>query len=197
MQFLLDSLGAFEDMPTWEEAANGLFDAGLTLNPSELHGTLVGLLASGYMPDADNHLDGTVAAAERALAIDLRGEMVDLVARMNLATLSAIRDSDYAFQPLLPEDDDTAEERLLSVGRWATGFLTGFTQGVSAGQGGDTAVPPDTAETLRDFAAIAQVETDVADGDDADRDLEELIEYLRFAALNVVLDTLNNKEDLS
>lgn len=169
----------------------------MTLNPSELHGTLVGLLASGFEPTEGDHLDATVAAAERALAVDLRGEMVDLVARMNLATLSAVRDSEYAFQPLLPDDSDDIESRLLSVSRWATGFLTGFTQGVSTGKGGDSVVAPDTAESLRDFAAIAQVDSNVADSDDADRDLEELIEYLRFAALNVVQDTLSQKESQS
>ncbi len=194
---MLESLGAFEEMPTWEEAANALFEAGLTVNPSELHGTLVGLMGAGFAPTDSQHLESTVAATEKALAIDLRGEMVDLLARMNLATLSAVRDSDYAFHPLLPDDDDTIEDRVLSVSRWATGFLTGFTQGVAVTQGADSAVSPDTAETLRDFAAIAQVETDVADGDDADRDLEELIEYLRFAALNVVQDALNNKDLLT
>ena len=44
---LLDSLGEFEDMPGWAETADGLFDAGLTANPSELHGALVGLMGSG------------------------------------------------------------------------------------------------------------------------------------------------------
>jgi hypothetical protein len=190
---VLESLGAFEDMPSWEEAANALFDAGLTVNPSELHGTLVGLLASGFAPEEDAHLEKTVAATERALAVDLSGATVDLLGRMNLATLSAVRDSDYAFYPLLPGDDDSFEERLLSVGRWATGFITGYTQGVSAGQGGNSAVAPDTAETLRDFAAIAQVDSNVDDSDDAERDLEELIEYLRFAALNSVQDTLSHQ----
>jgi uncharacterized protein YgfB (UPF0149 family) len=180
-------------MPSWEEAANALFESGLTVNPSELHGTLVGLLAAGFVPGEADHFETTLAAAERALAVDLRGEIVDLVARMNLATLSAVRDSDYAFHPLLPGDDDTFEERLLSVSRWATGFLTGFTQGISAGPGGDSAVAPDAAEALRDFAAIAQVDSNADDSDDAERDLEELIEYLRFAALNVVQDTLDNR----
>ena len=192
---MLESLGAFEEMPTWEEAANALFEGGLTINPSELHGTLVGLIASGFAPADDGHLEGTVSATERALATDLRGEMVDLVARMNLATLSAVRDSEYAFQPLLPEDDDDIEERVLSVGRWATGFLTGYTQGVAANKAGDSALAPDTAETLRDVAAIAQSESAVQDGDAADRDLEEVVEYLRFAALNGIHDMFNHNQD--
>ena len=43
---MLDSLGAFEDMPDWEELADLLFNAGQTVNPSEIHGVMVGLLAS-------------------------------------------------------------------------------------------------------------------------------------------------------
>jgi len=35
---MLDLLGAFEEMPEWEEIADQLFNAGQTLNPSELHG---------------------------------------------------------------------------------------------------------------------------------------------------------------
>ena len=48
---LLDALGAFEDMPTWDEAADSLFNAGQTLNPSALHGAMAGLLGAGFSPD--------------------------------------------------------------------------------------------------------------------------------------------------
>ena len=51
---MLDLLGAFEEMPEWEEIADQLFNAGLTLNPSELHGVLVGLMGAGFDPD-DSH----------------------------------------------------------------------------------------------------------------------------------------------
>ena len=45
---LLDALGAFEDMPSWDDAADNLFNAGLTLNPSALHGAMAGLLGAGF-----------------------------------------------------------------------------------------------------------------------------------------------------
>ena len=41
-EVLLDALGAFEDMPTWDDAADSLFNAGQTLNPSALHGAMAG-----------------------------------------------------------------------------------------------------------------------------------------------------------
>ncbi|EED35178.1 conserved hypothetical protein, putative [Luminiphilus syltensis NOR5-1B] len=179
-------MGEFEDMPTWAEAADVLFDAGLTTNPSELHGALMGLLGSGA-PVSDGDM---VPALERALGIECRGELVDLVQRLHRATVSAVRDSNYAFYPLLPEDDDDLEARLLSLGLWTTGFLTGFTQGVTIAGAGSEGVAPDTAEALKDFAVIAQVDSAEPETDDAERDFEELAEYVRFAALNTVENAL-------
>ena len=62
---LLDALGAFEDMPSWDEAADSLFNAGQTLNPSALHGAMAGLLGAGFSPHNEQHFSATVAALER------------------------------------------------------------------------------------------------------------------------------------
>ena len=124
---MLDLLGAFEDMPEWDEIADQLFNAGQTLNPSELHGVLVGLMGAGFNPDDKHHLEQTLASAEKAVGVQLQGELVDIVSRLNLATLSAIVDTDYAFRILLPDDDDPIEQRLRSFSNWVTGFISGFT----------------------------------------------------------------------
>ena len=60
---LLDALGAFEDMPSWDDAADSLFNAGLTLNPSALHGAMAGLLGAGFSPHTEHHFAATVAAS--------------------------------------------------------------------------------------------------------------------------------------
>jgi uncharacterized protein YgfB (UPF0149 family) len=191
---LLDSIGAFEDMPSWEEAADQMFNAGVTVNPSTLHGALVGLLGAGFSPDSEQHFDATVAALEHALSVDFTGDTVDFISRLSLATLSAILDSDFAFRPLIPEDDDPLEDRLASVSEWARGFLSGFTQGISAREAAGDPVPSLTAEALKDFAAIAQLETDEPESEDAERHLEELIEYLRVAAITIVTDMQSEQE---
>jgi len=191
---LLDALGAFEDMPTWDDAADSLFNAGHTLNPSALHGALSGLLGAGFSTHAAHHFSATVAALEKALAIELTGDLVDFVSRLSLATLSAILDADYTFQPLLPSDDSSLEERLLSVSEWSRGFLSGFTQGITQREAAGEPVPSMTAEALKDMAAIAQVDTEETDSEEAERQLEDIVEYLRFAAINIVNEAQSLQE---
>ena len=191
---LLDALGAFEDMPTWDDAADSLFNAGQTLNPSALHGAMSGLLGAGFNPNTEHHFSATVAALEKALAVELTGDLVDFVSRLSLATLSAILDADYTFQPLLPSDDSSLEERLLSMSEWSRGFLSGFTQGITQREAAGEPVPSMTAEALKDIAAIAQVDTEETDSEEAERQLEDIVEYIRFAAINVVNEAQSLQE---
>ena len=194
---LLDALGAFEDMPSWDEAADGLFNVGLTLNPSALHGAMAGLLGAGFSPHTEQHFSATVVALEKALAIDLTGDLVDFVSRLSLATLSAIEDADYTFQPLLPAEDSPLEERLLSISEWSRGFLSGFTQGITLREAAGEPVPSMTAEALKDMAAIAQVDTEETDSEEAERQLEDIIEFIRFAAINIVSEAQSLQEGSS
>ena len=194
---LLDALGAFEDMPSWDEAADGLFNAGLNLNPSALHGAMAGLLGAGFSPHTDQHFSATVAALEKALAIDLTGDLVDFVSRLSLSTLSAIEDADYTFQPLLPAEDSPLEERLLSISEWSRGFLSGFTQGITLREAAGEPIPGMTAEALKDMAAIAQVDTAETDSEEAERQLEDIIELIRFAAINIVSEAQSLQEGSS
>ena len=191
----LDRLGEYEEMPSWSEAADVLLGMGLTLNPSELHGALLGLLSAGHPLSSEANLDGALSILEKALAVDLQGEVAEFVKRLSGATVSAIRDTDFAFTPLLPDDEDEFHHRLTSVGSWASGFLTGFTQAISAANSASEAADPTAAEALKDFAAIAQIDVEESESDEAERDLEELVEYLRMAALNTVIDVLNNQDN--
>ena len=191
---LLDALGAFEDMPSWDDAADSLFNAGQTLNPSALHGAMAGLLGAGFSPHTEQHFSASVAALEKALAIDLTGDLVDFVSRLSLATLSAIQDADYTFQPLLPSDDNSLEERLMSVSEWSRGFLSGFTQGITQREAAGEPIPGMTAEALKDMATIAQVDPEETDSEEAERQLDDVIEYIRFAAINIVNEAQSLQE---
>ena len=174
--------------------ADQLFNAGQTLNPSELHGALVGLMGAGFNPDDQFHLNQTLASVEKAVGVQLQGDLVDVVSRVNLATMSAIVDSDYAFRLLLPDDDDALEERLRSFSNWITGFISGFTEGMTVTQAAGSAIQPEVADVLKDFATIAQVETDLQETEEAERQLEELVDYVRLAAISIVQDAINHRE---
>ena len=192
---LLESLGEYEEMPDWSEAADVLLGMGLTLNPSELHGALLGALGAGQPLASELDLDSALSVLEKALAVDLQGEVAEFIKRLAGATVSAVRDTDFAFTPLLPDDEEEFHNRLTSLGSWTAGFLTGFTQAVSAAQAASEAINPNTAEALKDFAAIAQIDVDESESDEAERELEELVEYVRMAALNIVIDALNEQEE--
>lgn len=194
---MLDLLGAFEDMPDWDEIADQLFNAGQTLNPSELHGVLVGLMGAGFDPDDEHHLEQTLASVEKAVGMQLQGELVDIVSRLNLATLSAIVDTDYAFHVFLPDDDDPIEQRLRSFSNWVTGFISGYTEGMTVRQAAGLAIQPEVADVLKDFASIAQVATDQVETEEAERQLEELVDYVRLATISIVQDAINQRESQS
>ena len=53
---------------------------------------------------------------------------------------------------------------------------------------------PNTADSLKDFAAIAQIDISEDESDDNERELEELIDYLRLAALTILTDALSHQD---
>ena len=189
---IVDSLGEYEEMPDWNETADVLLGVGLTLNPSELHGVITGMLSAGRSIESEKQYDAALAVLEKSLGVDLQGEVADFTCRTMTATLSAMRDTDFAFQLLLPDDDEIFEHRLLSLGRWSSGFLTGFTQSITVAEQGNSAVQPGTAEAIKDFAAIAQIDVTENESGEGEREFEEIKEYLRIAALNVFMDAFNN-----
>lgn len=191
---MLEPLGDYETLPDWQETADVLLGMGLMLNPSELHGALTALLASGVTASTDDSRDAALDMLEKALAVDLHGEAADFAARLMRGTLSAARDAEMAFEPLLPDDDESFETRLRSMARWAAGFLTGYTQAVAAADAASEPVEPSVAESLKDFAAIAQVDVDEEESDEAERELEELTSYLRVSALTMVTDALGYQD---
>ncbi len=165
----------------FEEMANHLLEQGVANSPSELHGCLCGLLAGGADPAAEAGLDGV----SRALSLDLYGELADLTMQLYAASNAALRDESFEFYPLLPDDDVDIELRTSALAGWCRGFLAGFAQAASR------QASQDTAEILRDMTAIAEAAVDPeADAEESESSLVEIVEYLRFAALNIFMEHL-------
>jgi uncharacterized protein YgfB (UPF0149 family) len=61
-------------------------------------------------------------------------------------------------------------------------------------QAAGSAIQPEVADVLKDFATIAQVETDLQETEEAERQLEELVDYVRLAAISIVQDAINHRE---
>lgn len=176
----------------FDEIADQLLEQGERVSPSELHGCLAGLLGSlGRVSD-----DAALAGLNTALGLDLHGELAERVQQLYAVTAEAVEDDAFDFHLLLPDDDEDISQRTEAMAAWCRGFLGGYAQGKVSGGDTGAAVAADSAEALKDFAAIAQAGVDdEQDDEDAEQDYAEIVEYLRFAALNVVMDSLARREE--
>jgi yecA family protein len=105
------------------------------------------------------------------------------------ATAVALDDEDFEFYPLLPDDEADLHARTSAMAGWCNGFLAGFALVSAAGDRSGGALSHDSGEILKDIAAISKAEVDDdADEEDSEESYAELVEYLRFAVLNVVMD---------
>jgi len=166
----------------FDEVANHLLDQGLDLSPSTLHGCLCGLLAAGAPAQAEAGL----ALLTQALDINLHGELAGQMMQLYEVSAAALIDEEFDFYPLLPDDDVDIVTRTDALAAWAGGFLGGFAQV------NKTQVGQDSSEILRDFAAIAEASVDDQhdeDEEESESNFLEVSEYLRFAALNVFMDS--------
>lgn len=178
----------------FEELANNMLEQGLQSSPSAVHGCLCGLLSGGASREPEYSLYGLAGG----LDLSVHGELAEQVMQLYAATLEALQDESFNFHPLLPGDDCDITDRVEALADWCKGFLAGFAH---TSVGDDRSAPSlsgDSGEILKDFAAIAQASVH----DDEDRNEEEgsyleLVEYLRFAALNLYMDNAEGTGDAS
>lgn len=187
---MFDNLPGDTAVFDFDEFANHLLEQGLEASPADLHGCLCGLLAAG----GSDQPEAGLAALAQALDLNLHGELAGLVMQLFTVTAAALLDEEFDFHPLLPDDDSTPiETRAAALAGWCRGFLAGFAQ-VSAVAGGRAdALSSDSSEILRDFAAIAEAEaSDEEDEEESEESYAEILEYVRFATLNVFMDSISD-----
>jgi uncharacterized protein len=172
----------------FDEFADHLVEQGLEVSPAEIHGCICGLLAAGGRAEAEWGLSRVC----QSLDITMTGDLAGLSLRLYSVSAAALEDEEFDFYPLLPEDEVEIASRIEAMASWCSGFLVGYA-GASSGS-----VPKvgDSAEILADFAAIAEAQMDEeATDEESEESYAELVEYLRFAALNVYLDSRANSDD--
>lgn len=169
----------------FDELADRLVELGSGSHPSELHGLLCGLLAGGERPG--------VEAWQRQAGSMLTDEPLDevsleLFARMYEQTRTQLEQGDFGIQVLLPDDDESMEQRTEALGLWCHGFLSGF---------GESAANQKLSEEmngiLHDFSEIAQIQ-ESDESDETERFFLDVSEYVRMALLNVFAEMNANNE---
>jgi uncharacterized protein YgfB (UPF0149 family) len=176
---------AEEQALDFDEFANQLLEQGADQSPSHLHGAICGVLAGGGEQDPEYCL----AAIAQALAMDIHGELAANCVRLSRATVNGLMDEEFDFHLFIPDDDTEIELRTRALADWCSGFLAGYALAVTQPQMG--ALDEDSAEALKDMAAIAEATVDAEiDPEETENHFFELIEFLRFACLNLFADRL-------
>ncbi|SDX31312.1 UPF0149 family protein [Marinobacter mobilis] len=178
----VDTSGAAR-IAEFERWANVFTEHKAFSHPSELHGALCGRLAAGArLQDRDwltlvcEHMGLADTAAEESTSL------ADFMARAYSDTLATLEAADMSFQPLLPDDDYSLDQRLQALSAWIRGFLEGMALVSGSALG---SAPEEIRELIEDLVAISQVSEAEDDSDESEQQLTEITEYVRLGALAV------------
>jgi|TARA_B110000503_G_scaffold15996_1_gene22666 uncharacterized protein len=168
----------------YDEIADAFIRANLIGSPAELHGFLCGEI-SGREFFSEDFLATTVAGF-----LDIQPERVedlgDTLIDLYRFSVDQINSTDFQFSPLLPDDDFSLNERLVSLSEWCQGFLYGLGNVRSSLKKESLG---NTAEALNDLVSISNVqlldERDGGDDDDNEASYIELVEYIRVAVATI------------
>ncbi|MDX1732905.1 MAG: UPF0149 family protein [Halioglobus sp.] len=182
---MYDSEGTSSAPFSFDEMADHLLEQGAAASPSQVHGCLSGLLAAGADARGEFGLD----ALSRALDMAAHGDLADQIMRLYRVTAQAMADEDFIYNLLLPDDEAEMEVRVSALAAWCSGFLAGVAYASAADSDGSKAWSSDAREILEDIAAVSQAAVGVDETEqESEANYMELVEYLRFAVLNLVAE---------
>lgn len=144
---------------------------------ADCHGFLSGQICVADFPVRDvweQYLD--LKSEDVKLLGDCFHDIDTLVAE----TISMLESPELIFHPLLPADDMPLVERADALSEWCHGFLNGF---ATAQEPGATLEDEDSRELIENFTRICQLEVGDQPGEDDERALFELVEYVRLGAI--------------
>jgi uncharacterized protein YgfB (UPF0149 family) len=167
---------------SFDEVIEILERAGANISPAELQGFLCGHLCSGNRDHNSWLRHATVLLDIGELKPELKNFLISLFDKDE----ACIKESDFEFELLLPDDDEELSIRVLCVGQWCQGFLTSF--GLGCDDERARALSEEAQGTLSDFVAISQISGDVDEDNVAEGAYTEITEYIRMAVLSVAME---------
>jgi uncharacterized protein YgfB (UPF0149 family) len=162
----------------------------MDLSPAELHGTVCGIqcaAARRRLIGADEEQEfepDTVSLfpLDAYLALVGTEAVQDADALLNFAHLTAddLFADDFRFVPLLPDDEDSIDDRVTALAEWCSGFLAGLAAlgEMEAGEAEE--------EIIEDLSAIAGAEAGSDDPEALERYYTEIVEYLKVTVLTLL-----------
>ena len=165
------------EMPGYKDLNQLLNQQGVGLTPAEMHGLISGMLCGGNSDSSWQPLIHDLTNEGLAFG----HELAEALRKMHAATSDSLEDDGFLFQLYLPEGDDVSVfDRADALAGWVNHYLLGL--GVT--QPKLDKVTGEAGEAIDDLRNIAQLGYDEdEDQEELEMSLEEIIEYVRVAAL--------------
>lgn len=163
------------ELPAHTDVQRAIDALQLSVDASELHGALCGLLCGGAEVARGEWLKQLALEAGTSSVPPAEGALD----RLYQGSVGQLDDPELGFQLLLPEDGEPMAERGGALLGWCRGFLGGF--GLAAGA--SPPLSPEASEALQDLGRIAATELSFDEPEEDETALEEVSEFVRIAAL--------------
>lgn len=162
----------------FEHWADFLLQLGAVCEAPEFHGFLVGLQVNAQRLENDQWHQGVMAYLDIENLPTSAEQRAGLEA-LNAMVVHALKDAEYRFRLLLPDDLLPINARLEALAQWCQGFL------FALAQGGERCVQH---EALEDMAQIAQLDPGEEDCEENEVYFSELVEYIRVVVLELAAE---------
>ena len=154
---------------------------GANWTAAQTHGLLSSRLAVAGTRGVPESFEQVLEGSDPADA--LRKECEDMLATLWQSTYKAFSERLSAFEPLLPDDIDSAENRSAALAHWCEGYLHGLVSGEHDAALKERLAAEPLADIIKDMLQITRATVDDIDTDDSDDEAYiEIVEYLRVAA---------------
>ena len=177
----MERIGNFEELQSMLEERDAQMGA------AEAHGLASGMLCVQFDADFNRWVVAIFDTEEQleALTKDDKQSLIGLFQ----GTLELLKEEDFIFDLLLPDDDERIGIRACALSEWCQGFLYGVAY---MGVGDDKDWGEECMSVLRDLMEISRLDSDNSDDSD-ERSFMELQEYIRMAVQTLLqkLQTLD------
>jgi uncharacterized protein YgfB (UPF0149 family) len=164
-------------MTEFDSVQNTLEKLGASVDASESHGTLCGLLLDncGMAVWLEHTLDELPKSTD-VLAV----EHLQVLKQLFETSREQLNTADLSFELLLPDDSDDFGVQLLGLSTWCVGFLYGLS---AIFKSDAKELDAQAQECLSDLLEISKLDHDEIESPETEDQLVEIVEHVRMSVL--------------
>ncbi|MBF7686341.1 UPF0149 family protein [Acinetobacter sp. B10A] len=166
-----------DDITGWSQWNKQFSEIVELSSPSELHGLLTGVVCITEAPTQEQW-----SLILSTLNVPtLNHEALQLLTEEGEDTAHALSEDDLDYLPMLPDDQNTLQDRVYALADWCAGVVLGF--GLASGH-----IRSDERELIGHLQDVAAVEFDASDNDeDGEESYQELYEFVRLIPVSLAV----------